>query len=814
MLSRISIAHYHDLKGEVFNLLIQMFEEDPITPSTAVNLLKLIIDLNGELVLSKIQLLTIPFQKKMARAFSATVELYLRHYNKADHVNAITDKDKQLFLETQKSFAGLNTKENQALEFYHSMALEASKRLTSDTTVFWEVIERLTHFATSLGKAYEKDIGGFLSEFSQVFIGLQDKIKGEWFETLFVMRDLVQKAPDNMKKAAIILSTVATTKAKHDWKFIYGSLEILMDIVSQTQDIKVLEIALAGIPTKLNMKEFHSIGSFGGSSALTLTASITQLVLPKAFGAVDLLEFNGYVQKAFIASSDDKKASKTIRTKAKELCELLIKKLSSTYEGRKLLLGLYDFSEKGKSINEKALRQYLGSTISSDSKRRLEWLGVPTPISPKELPPAAKAVTIPTALWSTDVKIKEGILVAQTSTSGATKEPMLGFYESVIQGKAEIVQKHLSENKNLTTGKDPKGNTALILAAREGHVQICEILMKAGFSPLTRGEKFRNALHHAAAAGKLEIVKLFSTEKILLNSVDENNKTPLMLAAEQGHSAVCAILLDRQTDSELKKISLEVKDKDSNTALILAAKAGHSQVCNVLIKAGANRITTDLLNRNVLHWAVQGKNIELVTILSEFKDLLDSKSKQGSTPLIMAAGLGLMEICEILIANRANLQMADEEGRNAMHAAANEGSAGVVRLLLPYKELLNSRNKFGSTPFIIAAHRGHLEICEMLLKAGADPLVVREDGLNAMHAVALNGKGEVVKMLLAYKQLFDSKLKTGHTPLIWQKKAIRNLRNAFEGARGSTRCGRGWLERYALCCLQWKGRSSENAFSS
>ena len=76
MLSRISIAHYHDLKGEVFNLLIQMFEEDPITPSTAVNLLKLIIDLNGELVLSKIQLLTIPFQKKMARAFSASVELY------------------------------------------------------------------------------------------------------------------------------------------------------------------------------------------------------------------------------------------------------------------------------------------------------------------------------------------------------------------------------------------------------------------------------------------------------------------------------------------------------------------------------------------------------------------------------------------------------------------------------------------------------------------------------------------------------------------------------------------------------------------
>ena len=85
---------------------------------------------------------------------------------------------------------------------------------------------------------------------------------------------------------------------------------------------------------------------------------------------------------------------------------------------------------------------------------------------------------------------------------------------------------------------------------------------------------------------------------------------------------------------------------------------------------------------------------------------------------------------------------------------------------LAHKQLIDSKNKVGATPLIMAADNGHLEICEMLLKAGADPLAVREDGWNAMLFAAQNGKSEVVKMLLAYKQLIDSKNKVGATALM------------------------------------------------
>ena len=83
-----------------------------------------------------------------------------------------------------------------------------------------------------------------------------------------------------------------------------------------------------------------------------------------------------------------------------------------------------------------------------------------------------------------------------------------------------------------------------------------------------------------------------------------------------------------------------------------------------------------------------------------------------------------------------------EDGWNAMLFAAKTGKGLVVKMLLAYKPLIDSKNKVGTTALMCAAENGHLEICEMLLKAGANPLAVREDGWNAMHFAAQNGKGK------------------------------------------------------------------------
>lgn len=777
-LTRISGTHYGELKEEVFNQLIYLLEIDPIEPYTANGLLEIVIELNTDLDPKIAQKLTILFQKKLARAFSASVEAFLRHYNKPDHVNAIIEEQKKLLLDTQNNFGKLNTKENPALEFFQKMAFEASKRLTSDLSPFKELIGRLASFVSSLGKAYDKDVAGFLKELGKTFEGLEDKIKKEWFEALFVLRDLVQKAPDNVKKAAIVLSTLATQKTKYDWKFIYGGFEILTNIVSLTQDHKTLVAILSG--------DF----SFPG--------------------IMEFLTFNGFVEKATISTSEDKNADKIIRAKGGELCDLIIKKLTSGHEGRLYLVDRYDSIKLSTTATNKSFSNLLVKVIPNSQKRQ-EWLKPPIISQTKEPPfpsssAAHKTVSIPVALSPSATKTNENFLAQRnqkekeespiTTNSSIIVpvpklEPEIDFHQAVREGKLEVVQKRISQNMELLNKCDEKGNSPLIIAARNGHTKLCSLLLSFGAMALVRGEGLRNAVHNAAAEGHVEILKLFAKEKpITLNATDEKHKTPLMVASERGQTEACRVLLDLQVNFAVtdptgmnalhiaainghvevvdvfksKKVLLDSRDKDGNTALILAAKNGKLQVCNALVNS-ANRLISDLLGRNALHWAVYLKNIELVRVLSKFTDLLHSRSKQGNTPLIIAAEQNHKEICDVLLNAGANVLDVEESGKNVLHIAAKASSTEIIQKLSSNTQLLNSKTKQGYTPLLIAAENGNIKTCEMLLKAGADSSSSTKNGENVMHLAARVGDGNLIKILVV-KSLINSKNMEDATPIM------------------------------------------------
>jgi len=799
-LSGISSTHYPDLKEEVFNLLIHLMESDPIAPHTAEGILGIVFDLNNALAVMDVQMLTIRFQKKLVRAFSAAVELYLRHYS-MKHVNAIMQERKKGLLDTADSFTKLNRQDDSDIVYATQMAMQASRRFTSDLTAFREFFKRFIHCATAVGNAYNKDVSGFFSEMIEAFQGLEHKFKGEWFEALFMLRNQVQKAPDKMKKVIAIQTLLATKKTSYDWKFIYGALDNLGEVISQTQDVKVLSAALFGhSPTEIDMTAVPSMGM--RKETASLGAAAARSVVPKYPGAVEFLQFNNFTTEAKIATKEDKKADSAIQSKAKELCTLLIRKLYVTSEG-------------AKRITDYCLPLSLSKNAQNHPLLAIVKANTPQSSTTKLFQHISKATLISTHFSSMSIKINENSLLPQKQQNDKEKdikqtastavveaaitkeEPMSDFHKAVIKGDFANVQKTISHNKELVNSKDFKGNTTLILAASKGHLKICEILMEAGASPVTRGANFRNALHSAAAAGNIEIVKLFASDKTLLSALDDNNKTPLVLAAEQGHATICGVLLERQADGvdqkgpkalhitaakgniaianllikhigTVNKTQLDDKDEAGNTALLLATQNGHHQVCEALLKAGANPAVNDLLGNNALHTAVEKGNIRVVQLLSAYKGLLDSKSHQGSVPLILAAMEGYSEICETLLAAGANPSATDEDGRNCVHAAVKAGSVVIIRLLLVHKQLLDAKDKLGWTPLLYAAGAGNEEVFELLLKSGANPLTtISEDGFSVMHSAAGFGKTKIIKTLLVHKQLIDAKAKEGGTPFMF-----------------------------------------------
>lgn len=833
-LTGIVSTHYSELKEEVYNLLIRLLESDPIEPFTAEGVLEIVIDLNKDLVLLKAQTLTILFQRKLARAFSASVELYLRHYSQLDHVNAITENQKRELIETQKSFSGLNTQENVSLEFASKMALEASKRLTSDNSSLMELIDRISHLAKAVKSAYDKDVFTFFSELKEAFQGVDHKIKEKWFESLLVLRDLVQRVSDPVKKLTLIQTFLVSKKESSDWKFIYGAIEMMGGVISQTDDVKTLMLAICGqSPKKVDTSAADAVGL----PMATLAAKVAQKVVPRFPGVADFLEFNYFVTKAFFASNDDKKADKAIQAKANEVCAIITKKLASTYEGRESVLNTYLGSVSNRNSDEKNFLQVFVKMIPPNPKEHVNWLGKPSskeqslstdsPSTPKKpfsppLPPLPlKPSTVSSKQPSSAAKVAAVVgsktpAITETdvkSTAAALKVGEQGgtaLHEAAERGDVDACSKLIKDNADLKA-KDQDSSTPLILAAKNKHHKICEILLQAGSDRLQRDLLGRTALHWAVKNEDLETVKNCLKYKDWLDAKSKNGNTALMMAASQGNKEICQHLLleganplarDQAGKTVMHHAAQEgkigivqllstnqqlvhAKAEGDWTPLLLASKRGFRDVCDVLLKAGADPFAREAAKGwNSLHWAADEGSVEVVRLLATITDLVDSISKHGATPLMTAADRGHQEICEILIKCGANLRTTHKEsGENALHRAVEKGETEVVRLLASTKdrEMIGAKIRADDecTPLLTAALLGHDEIFTILLKAGADPKEKNARSETSLHLACKkpNDGGEQTQNEEGARQTYNKEGKLAIIRLLLAHEEILDLQD-------------------------------------
>jgi RNA polymerase primary sigma factor len=91
------------------------------------------------------------------------------------------------------------------------------------------------------------------------------------------------------------------------------------------------------------------------------------------------------------------------------------------------------------------------------------------------------------------------------------------------------------------------------------------------------------------------------------------------------------------------------------------------------------------------------------------------------------------------------------------------GVATVVRLHINRCKDINSQDGTGFSPLMLAASRGHASICRLLLEAGADLLLLNNDGQDALEIARLNGKLEAAEVLQEYsKRIPKSEPSTEH----------------------------------------------------
>ncbi|MAF77995.1 MAG: hypothetical protein CME60_07515 [Halobacteriovoraceae bacterium] len=106
--------------------------------------------------------------------------------------------------------------------------------------------------------------------------------------------------------------------------------------------------------------------------------------------------------------------------------------------------------------------------------------------------------------------------------------------------------------------------------------------------------------------------------------------------------------------------------------------------------------------------------------LSLTKESINSRNKNGQTPLMIYSYLGELETVKELIEKGANIQLKSKKGKTCLHYAAFSGNVELLNYLVQFHGLrINERDDQGHTPLYDAIKTGELPMVKACVELGA-----------------------------------------------------------------------------------------------
>ena len=306
------------------------------------------------------------------------------------------------------------------------------------------------------------------------------------------------------------------------------------------------------------------------------------------------------------------------------------------------------------------------------------------------------------------------------------------------QGLVSLTQMYLEMGVHADGGACTSCETPLHLASALGHADVVAVLLEYGASvsssTYTRGE---TALHLAAAHGSLDTFKMLLENKAEINATDSVSKsTPLHAAAAFGHLDLVKLLLEHDVDVNA------ALTQTGETPLHLAVLGGHLRVVSYLL-GGINVSSEEFaLYESVVHkpyFKTFSEGLLLgygngETIRSDGRLRYDAEE----------------DMLRILACSKRHIDInvSTREGWTPLHLAAIKGHDAVLQLLIDNGADLSAKGKDQCTPLELAAENGHLSIVEHLIAAGADMNADAGRQNLILRRVAENGHHDIADLLM------------------------------------------------------------------
>ncbi|KAK4077876.1 uncharacterized protein Triagg1_3570 [Trichoderma aggressivum f. europaeum] len=322
---------------------------------------------------------------------------------------------------------------------------------------------------------------------------------------------------------------------------------------------------------------------------------------------------------------------------------------------------------------------------------------------------------------------------------------------NLVYGAADIFSEK-SDSEYII--RDELGLTALLIACQRYEPECVELLLKAGADPHFRGKDDIEASDILMRAGNLEkaerCLRLFLSgpyKESAAQKLDKKGNTLLHKIEKKTLVSVLQLLVKAG-------VPLDSKNRDGYTPLAIAVQKGNEAAAKYLIECGASRTGSVLrlacaqgsvnlvglliqegadpeaiepeYGRSLLYTALhiddEAACSQMVRYLvDEVKVPLDQPGGQFKYPIIRAAHIAHgpesagLKALKLLIRRKARLDVADDQGRRAVHIAAallcKDGLCALVRAGVD----INVRDKLGRLPIHFAASVSNQDNLEYLL---------------------------------------------------------------------------------------------------
>ena len=305
-----------------------------------------------------------------------------------------------------------------------------------------------------------------------------------------------------------------------------------------------------------------------------------------------------------------------------------------------------------------------------------------------------------------------------------------------------------------------KGHTPIIQAACAGHLDIIKWLISIGQSIGDRDHTGNTALLFAAWGGHLSTVQWLLENGSLINEINHLGHNVLLSAANSGNIEVIDWLIKE------KGLSAKFHNSNGDTALLLAAFAGNCDLLKYLIDNGYSSF--DEKNNdgfNAIMSASNGGSIEMIKFLIEkYHQSIKVLNSVNYTPLIMAACGGHFELVKFLISNNhSDINETTVEGDTALTLSCYYGHTEIAEWFLDNGCQIEKCNQNGLTPLISAVNGAHSDVCDMLIKRGANIHAYDIYHQTALLLATTRNCISTVQLLAAYGSNFNVKTKLEHT---------------------------------------------------